>query len=447
MRILIVANGFPPTAYGGVEVYCYDLARELLKRGYTVKVFCREADATRQDGEWWEELYEGIPVVRVVNNLRDQLFDFRYGYVDERVEKIFEQVLDSFRPDLAHINHLIALSARLPHLTRQRGIPSVMTIHDYWTVCQRVNLLTHGQKLCPGQKTPEECYRCAFVPQFGKNALKQSILMFRPIIKWGMERLAPARLERGRLLKLLLYTTPADFADRQEVFHAALEQVDQVVVPSEFIRSVIAANGYNRKPIEVIPLGIGFPLLPARETNRQVPLRIGFVGTILPTKGLHVLIRAFRKVPAENIRLDIYGREDLYPQYIQQLRSLSERDSRIAFHGAFSPDQRADIFGEMDVFVMPSIWHETFSFVAREALQAGVPVIASKVGALQEAVFDGVNGFVFPPRDEEALGRIIAKIARSPGLLNELAVPGPLEILQVSEHVDRMEHVYRQVCG
>ncbi len=445
MKILIVANGFPPTAYGGVEVYCYDLARELQKRGYTVKVFCREAAPEKPDGEWWEDTIDGIPVVRIANNMREQYITFRYGYVDERVERVFEQVLDDFRPELVHINHTIALSARLPHVTRQRGIPTVMTLHDYWTICPRVNLLTHGQKLCPGQKTPAECYRCAFLPQFNYDVRKRIALRFRPLVKKGLELLAPGRLERGPLLKLILNVTPADYAERQNVFREALEQVEQIVVPSEFIQSVIVANGYHKKPVQVIPLGIGFPALPEREAAPRDTLRFGFVGSILPTKGLHVLIRAFRKVAAENIRLDVYGREDLNVEYTRQLRFLARSDRRIVFHGAFSPEQRAEIFGQMDVFVMPSIWHETFSFVAREALQARVPVIASRVGALQDAVVDGVNGFLFPPGDERALSKIIKNIAGSPERLKSLAVPGPLEILQVPEHVDRLEQVYRRV--
>lgn len=270
--------------------------------------------------------------------------------------------------------------------------------------------------------------------------------IFRHPIRKGLEMLYPQRLARTRLLKLLLYTSPADFAERRQVFNAALEQVDQVVVPSAFIQSVIAANGYPKERIDVIPLGIGFPELPPRDAARLGPLRFGFVGTLLHTKGLHVLIRAFRAVRDDGIRLDIYGREDIVQDYTNQVRKMARGDSRITFHGSFSPDRRAEIFEQLDVFVMPSIWHETFSFVAREALQARIPVIASRVGALQEAVIEGVNGYLFPPGDHKALSKIIRGIAKNPQQLKTLSVPGPLQILQVPEHVDRIETVYRQIC-
>jgi glycosyltransferase involved in cell wall biosynthesis len=320
-----------------------------------------------------------------------------------------------------------------------------MTLHDYWTVCHRVNLLTYDQQICPGQKTPAECYNCAFVPHYSEDFLMRMVLTFRPVIRKGLELLAPARLERGRLLKLLLYTTPDAFAERQRVFGRAMEQVDQVVVPSAFIQSVISANGYDRNRIEVVPLGISFPAYARQEAVKAELLRFGFVGTILPTKGLDVLIRAFRSVKAENVRLDIYGREDITPVYVQRVRELAKGDSRITFHGSFSPDQRGEIYRQIDVFVMPSIWHETFSFVAREALQAGIPVIASQVGALQEAVQEGVNGYLFPPNDHEYLGKIIRGIANNPEQLRSLTVPGPVSILQVPEHVDRIELVYQRV--
>jgi len=270
--------------------------------------------------------------------------------------------------------------------------------------------------------------------------------ILRHPIRKGLEMLYPQRLARTRLLKLLLYTSPADFAERRQVFNAALEQVDQVVVPSAFIQSVIAANGYPKERIDVIPLGIGFPELPPRDAARLGPLRFGFVGTLLHTKGLHVLIRAFRAVRDDGIRLDIFGREDIVQDYTNQVRKMARGDSRITFHGSFSPDRRAEIFEQLDVFVMPSIWHETFSFVAREALQARIPVIASRVGALQEAVIEGVNGYLFPPGDHKALSKIIRGIAKNPQQLKTLSVPGPLQILQVPEHVDRIETVYRQIC-
>jgi glycosyltransferase involved in cell wall biosynthesis len=129
------------------------------------------------------------------------------------------------------------------------------------------------------------------------------------------------------------------------------------------------------------------------------------------------------------------------------VHELAGEDPRIAFHGPFPPDQRAAIYAEMDVLVIPSAAQETFSFVAREALLAGVPVIAARAGALTEILFEGVNGFLYPPEDESALSAIIARIARQPQLLGELRLPGPVEILDTSAHILRLEQVYQAAAA
>jgi glycosyltransferase involved in cell wall biosynthesis len=101
----------------------------------------------------------------------------------------------------------------------------------------------------------------------------------------------------------------------------------------------------------------------------------------------------------------------------------------------------------MDGLVIPSAAQETFSFVAREALLAGVPVIAARAGALTEILFEGINGFLYPPEDESALSAIIARIARQPQLLDELRLPGPVEILDTRAHILRLEQVYQAAAA
>lgn len=77
MRVLYVANGFPPTALGGVEVSVYEIARSMARRGHEVWVFCRESDFDLPDYEILEEETEGIHIVRVVNDFIQRIQTFR----------------------------------------------------------------------------------------------------------------------------------------------------------------------------------------------------------------------------------------------------------------------------------------------------------------------------------------------------------------------------------
>jgi glycosyltransferase involved in cell wall biosynthesis len=116
-------------------------------------------------------------------------------------------------------------------------------------------------------------------------------------------------------------------------------------------------------------------------------------------------------------------------------------------HGPFSPEDRPRIYAQLDVLVIPSLSPETFSRAAREALAYGVPVIASRVGALTEVVLDGVNGYTFPPGDEEALRRILEELAQDPERLRSLGLPGPVSLLSVEAHVRALEQIYQELLS
>ena len=122
MNILLVANRFPPTAYGGVENYTYHLAKGLIGMGNRVHVFCRETDTSLPDYEVINENIDGIGVTRVINDYKN-LTHLTNTYIDENIEALYKSTLAEISPDLVHIHHTIALSARLPKITAERKIP------------------------------------------------------------------------------------------------------------------------------------------------------------------------------------------------------------------------------------------------------------------------------------------------------------------------------------
>jgi len=80
------------------------------------------------------------------------------------------------------------------------------------------------------------------------------------------------------------------------------------------------------------------------------------------------------------------------------------------YWGSFTTEQRAQVFSEIDLLVMPSLG-ENYPFILREALYAGLPVVATAIAGVPEIIRDGENGFLIPPGDVEALADIFAKIA------------------------------------
>jgi glycosyltransferase involved in cell wall biosynthesis len=434
MKILIVSNGYPPASFGGVEVYSQDLARELRRRGHDIHVLCRDSDPSASDFTLRLGDVEGVPVTRIINDHK-QSTSFQDLYADKTIHQIFCDVLDDFKPDFVHFNHLLALSATLPQETARRGIPSLIMLHDYWSICQRVNLVDRWQRICPGPRQGGDCQACLFGSAGASGGLVQFAKKMLPFHLRGWLR---------KMLRSMGDTTvhfdpdPLAFQKREEAFRTALFSADKVLVPSQFVKNMLVANGMEANQIEVAPLGIGFEPCKDRPAQRQT-LHFAYVGSVTPLKGLETLLRAFRSVDLDSIYLDIYGREDLNSGYGRELHYLAQGDKRIVFHGPFAPDERAAIYMQMDVIVVPSVSHETFSLVAREALLCDVPVLAARVGALQELIQEGQNGFLFPPGDVDALAAVVRGIGEHPECLSMLKPPGPIEILSIPQHVDRTE--------
>jgi glycogen(starch) synthase len=91
--------------------------------------------------------------------------------------------------------------------------------------------------------------------------------------------------------------------------------------------------------------------------------------------------------------------------------------------------------------VLPSIWPETFSIVLREALSAGLPVVASRIGAIPELIRDGENGLLVSPGSVDELAAALERLAREPGL-RQCLVSVPTPIRSVADYAGELEQIY-----
>ena len=402
---------------------------------------CAEDASAADDYILIEKEAEGVTVFRLVNNFRG-IRSFGETFADPRIDQVFSDLLQRIQPDLVHYNHLIKLSARLPLITAERGIPSLFTVHDFWALCQRIYLHDWRKQACPGPWRGGDCYRCVTSGTFAQHVRTVAVSSLRAFIPY------PIRLQLRRLLTQDDYflpdiqATPSVLEQRFALFRDALLTCRHIVVPSQFVREMLVQNGYPAEAIVVLPLGMQRPDTTSPAGTIQHPVRLAFVGSLLPWKGTEVLIRAFKQSRNPDLRLSLYGRENILPAFSRRLRRLARDDSRINFAGPFQPDQKENAYANIDVLVIPSMAHESFSLVAREALLRSKPVIASAIGALPEAITDGVNGFLVPPGDTPALTAIFDRIAQDPGLLTRLQIPGPVSILTVKEHLTRLEQLY-----
>lgn len=167
MKILFVNHTFPPESIAGSELCVLRAAQELRRRGHDAAVFYRISDTTLDEYALRERVYDGIPTI-AINHTYRCIRSFQQIYLNPAIAAKFSLVLYRFRPDVVHFHHLTNLSLSLPQEAKRFGCKTMFTLHDYWLLCQRGQLLTKDLSLCTGPSL-EKCRAC-LAPQLLKHS-------------------------------------------------------------------------------------------------------------------------------------------------------------------------------------------------------------------------------------------------------------------------------------
>ena len=189
---------------------------------------------------------------------------------------------------------------------------------------------------------------------------------------------------------------------------------DRVVAPSRATAMELAED-YGARDVAVIPNGIA-PLAGARRAVREAaegPVVL-YAGRLRTRKGVAVLLEAFARLRVEHpgAALVLVGDGEQRPALEAQARRLGIEDA-VRFAGARPRDAMAAEYAAADVFCLPSLY-EGFPLAILEAMSAGLPVVATAVAGIPEAVVDGATGLLVPPEDAEALARALTALAADP---------------------------------
>ena len=136
-----------------------------------------------------------------------------------------------------------------------------------------------------------------------------------------------------------------------------------------------------------------------------------FVGRLTESKGIDVLLKAWKKIP-EKIELKIAGDGELAPH----VRDAAATDPRIHFVGRLPSDQVSELMANASALIFPSVWYEGLPKTILESFARGTPVIASKLGSMIELVSDGVTGAHFTSGDSNDLAATVVKMSTSGSL-------------------------------
>lgn len=395
MKICLISNLYPPNVLGGAEVSVKKVSEELVKKGHEVIVI------TTPFSENDVEIINGVKIYQVKPlNLyeiyhhpnQSMLLKPLWHIIDlwnPYDERIIENILKTENPDIVHIHNFKGLSLSSFAPAKSLKIPLVFTAHDYSLVCMRANLLNSSGEIC---KNPSAL--CKIYNQIQK--------------------------------------------------HLAKNKVDLLISPSQFVINKLKSNGlFKDVKSKKIPLGIELKDNEKFEKDYS-QTNILYVGNLGEHKGVHILLKAFRKIENMNIRLDIVGKG----LCSEKLKSMSENDNRIKFHDFLEGKELIKMYQQANLTVVPSIWYDNSPMVIYESFSCRTPVIGSKIGGIPELIEDGFNGYLFEAGNVNELQKLLENLIDSPETLKKLE-QGTYESVQrytMDKHIKQLETEYQKLA-
>lgn len=343
MKIILVHCHYQQP--GGEDVV-FEQERRLLERaGHQVVVF--------QRSNFEVDSYPGVKRLVLIQK----------AIWNDSSRKEFAEVLRTEKPDVVHVhNTWIMISPSIYSACREAGVPVVQTLHNYRLLCPVGTFFRDG-KVC------EECL---------DHTLWRSI-------RNGCYR--DSRAETAAVgMMLAVHRTR----------HTWEREVESYVVLSEFARKKFLRGGLPAEKIFVKPNFVDPDPLP-RDGKGEYAI---FAGRLSPERRVSTLLDAWTFLRTR-IPLKIVGGGEQRDHLAQ--KAIWNNLDMVEFTGLLPHDRTIAAIKGARFLIFSSEWYETFGLTMIEAFACGVPVICSRMGAMQEIVEDGRTGLHFTPGDSRDL--------------------------------------------
>lgn len=410
MRILMTMFGWADR--GGGTIFPRQLAKTLRARGHDVAVvYAAIAPLPGQPPYTVREAVEdGVRLFALHNRPTPFLDDKEPARElhDPEVARVMRNVLAAERPEVVHFHNFLGLSLGIAHVAREAGVPTCYTPYNFWLVCPTLYLTLPDLSVCAGvDAAGANCLRCTRAAQPGA----------------------------------------AYVARRDRLREGLAANVGPCLVTSTSVRDVLLANGHDPAQLRLLPLAneraerLWREVGERRRPGVHGPLRIGFAGSVLPIKGVHVLVAAAQRLRGA---FEVHVHGETATDYLAALRAL-DRAGVVRFHGPFGDGEHAAVVAGIDVGVVPSICLDHSPLVVDEWQAARVPVVGARIGGIPDYVQPAAGALV-PAGDVAALAASLQRLIDEPQRVVEwqqrLAPPPP-----AAAYVEALEALYRDLVG
>ena len=336
MRILLVMHGTPVSKMGGVGLLVHNLSRELTIQGHDVHILAPRLSKTLQSRlvhkkQEWGELHI----------LETKYFQWSDSWENMEAQSLLSDWLYELQPECCHIHHLSGLPLAFHRLLPQ-DCRLVITLHDYAIPCARGQMYHREHRICDSNDL-KNCLSC----------------------------LQPFKAKKGAVLR------------RLEQAKELLFRADHILSPSQDL-SIRIQSIYPQLNISSVDLPV-FDRVPYSDTRDSTFI---FVGSIIPTKGLDLLLKAMLRFPKESTpSLKIIGFSAQYPtwkDYQTHCQKLASLSPSIIWLGEKEHKECLKEMAKAKCLVLPSVWPENSPLTIREASSLGLDIICPNWGGSSE---------------------------------------------------------------
>lgn len=342
MKILIGHNHY--RIQGGEDLSFLAEVKLLRDNGHEVFTFIRDNNNIKESNRFWK-------IKLALNTIWSQ------SSFDD-----INNILKVNKPDIVHFQNTFPLiSPSVFYAAKKNSLPVVVSIRNYRLFCLN-GLFIRDQKVC------EYC--------FGKTPPWPGVLH--------------SCYRKSRMQSAVV----ASMLTTHRILHTYRKKIDLFITPSKFSREKLIQSGFPKEKVFVKPNFIMDPGV--RESIGEYVL---YVGRLSIEKGIQSLIQTIRENPLIPFVIGGDG------PFAETIYDLSKSVQNLIYWGQLDRDKVFTMIKGARFLVFPSICYETFGRVAIEAYACGVPVIASRIGAITEIVNDQETGLLTIPRDSEDLSK------------------------------------------
>jgi glycosyltransferase involved in cell wall biosynthesis len=395
MKILIFHDVYEHV--GGAETYVHEIAESLMGKA---EVYTFYQSFNEEINSMNNIVYRNSNGPKIKKYFSYHVFDFKFY-------NLFKKVLKKINPDIIHINHNNL--HYFPVLSAIKSYSAVQTIHDYGILCPNTWAIDKGGKICM-KGMSLKCVFSGCIPW------------------WSFVYMLQMKMKVNLMKK----------------------RIKMIIAPSQGLKNALLKNGF--KNVNVLNSFIDmkkWKKIDKKSIFSKKKKALLYVGGLSRQKGVHVLLKAFKKLSDsdDNLILKIVGKGD----YEDELKKIIEQNGlskKVTFYGHLRGNELRKLYQEAYLLVVPSIWVEQFGIVGLEAMACSTPVVGSRIGGIPEWLREKENGLLAEPGNSEDLYEKIFYLLKNPRIALKYGLNGRKIVeneFTKEKHINCLMDIYRQI--